>query len=209
MCHVNLTYSYKLWTGWRDRLVDSVVGRTGRPCRSSVHPVESWPRTQTHTLIPGSCRLRAARAPAVRHRSNGSSTDMLIKRPIQQRNSTTASFHPQSAEWNLNPWRSRRSSKARNQNVSPFSLCCTACPAASLWRPTPSLLTSTALLLVSSHQHWIMRLDGAGGVLTSLHLFADSNLKKSEVLRDIQEKSIDLMERREAHLACSCTAQCA
>uniref|UniRef100_H3BVT1 Vitellogenin 2 n=1 Tax=Tetraodon nigroviridis TaxID=99883 RepID=H3BVT1_TETNG len=37
---------------------------------------------------------------------------------------------------------------------------------------------------------------------------AESNLNKSEVLRGIHEKSVDLREKAEAHLACSCTAQC-
>lgn len=52
------------------------------------------------------------------------------------------------------------------------------------------------------------RLTLAGCVLISFHFFVDSNFIKSEVLRDIHEKSIDLMEGAEAHLACSCTAQC-
>lgn len=38
--------------------------------------------------------------------------------------------------------------------------------------------------------------------------FAESNLDKSEVLRGIHEKSTDLRERAEAHLACSCSPQC-
>ncbi|XP_056893096.1 vitellogenin-1-like isoform X2 [Takifugu flavidus] len=37
---------------------------------------------------------------------------------------------------------------------------------------------------------------------------ADSNVNKSEVLRGIQGKRVDLREKADAHLACSCTAQC-
>ncbi|KAM9761569.1 vitellogenin 2 [Menidia menidia] len=37
----------------------------------------------------------------------------------------------------------------------------------------------------------------------------DSNLNRSDGLSGISEKSIDLMETAEAHLACRCTAQCA
>ncbi|KAA8589557.1 vitellogenin [Etheostoma spectabile] len=38
---------------------------------------------------------------------------------------------------------------------------------------------------------------------------ADSNLSVSEGLSNIYEKSIDLSETTEAHLACRCAAQCA
>ncbi|XP_047442875.1 vitellogenin-2-like [Mugil cephalus] len=38
---------------------------------------------------------------------------------------------------------------------------------------------------------------------------ADSNVNRSDGLSNIYEKSIDLMETVEAHLACRCTAQCA
>ncbi|XP_075341563.1 vitellogenin-2-like isoform X4 [Odontesthes bonariensis] len=37
----------------------------------------------------------------------------------------------------------------------------------------------------------------------------DSNLNRSDILSSISEKSIDLRETAEAHLACHCTAQCA
>lgn len=40
-------------------------------------------------------------------------------------------------------------------------------------------------------------------------IFTDSNLNTPENLRNISEKSIDLRETAEAHLACSCSAQCA
>lgn len=42
-----------------------------------------------------------------------------------------------------------------------------------------------------------------------ISIFADSNLNRSEGLSSIFEKSIDLRETAEAHLACRCIAQCA
>lgn len=40
-------------------------------------------------------------------------------------------------------------------------------------------------------------------------LFADSNLSRTEGLSSIYQKSADIQETAEAHLACRCTAQCA
>ena len=39
--------------------------------------------------------------------------------------------------------------------------------------------------------------------------FTDSNLNRSEGLSRIYEKSVDLMETVDAHVACRCTAHCA
>ncbi|XP_072245542.1 vitellogenin-2-like [Leuresthes tenuis] len=48
------------------------------------------------------------------------------------------------------------------------------------------------------------------GVTVGYHcLPIDSNLNRSDSLSSISEKSIDLRETAEAHLACRCTAQCA
>lgn len=38
---------------------------------------------------------------------------------------------------------------------------------------------------------------------------ADSNVNRAEGLTNIFEKSVDLIEKAEAHVACRCTAQCA
>lgn len=76
MFRLNSTYRLKLWTGWRDRLVDSVERLMGRSNRSSVCPTGTWQRMRSPTLIPGCWRLRAAETTAVRRRRGQSSSDV-------------------------------------------------------------------------------------------------------------------------------------
>lgn len=78
MSRLNSTYRLKLWTGWRDRLVDSVERLMGRSNRSSACPPGTWPRMRSPTRIPGSWRLRAAETTVVRRRGGQSSSDVPL-----------------------------------------------------------------------------------------------------------------------------------
>lgn len=58
----------KLWTGWKDRPVDSVERLMGKSDKNTSHLTDAWPRTQSVMPIPGFCQPRAAETPLVRHK---------------------------------------------------------------------------------------------------------------------------------------------
>ena len=175
-----------------------------RTSRSSVHPVDPWPRTQSPLLIPGSCRLRAARAPAVRRAVWPAEHAEKLKRNLLPPPECRITLESIELEKRAIIY----GQKSKCFSVQPVLRCLPGC---SPVKTTPVIVgfhcvAAREYITTLPNQN---NLNRAACVLISLHLATESNLKKSEIVRGIQKKSVNLWERAEAHLACSCPAQCA
>lgn len=201
-----LSSRFKLWTGWRDRPVGSVERLMGKSDRSSACPMDVWPTVQSATLIPGSNLEKAAGillvnmvAPTLSsfiHRLEISPSILLVTGCLMKYESVK-----------LDKQMFIEGQESKCFSVEPVLRCLPGCSPVRTTQANIGFHCVPAGEFAEPYTHTLKRNDYSS-MLSALSLSVDTNLNRAEVQSSMFDKSVDVKETTEAHLACRCSVQC-